>query len=207
MREAKPVSRDDHYFATDPKVEHDLRRIEQEIRGVSLRLWTDAGVFSKGKVDRGTRILLEALPLPERGPILDLGCGYGPIGITLAKLLPGETVYMSDPNRRAVELARKNAAENGVVNVEICEGEGYSPFSPGLRFQAIVTNPPLRAGKKVVYALVSEAPERLVPGGTFSCVAQTKQGAKSLRAHMQEVFGNVHELSKEGGYRVLQSVR
>lgn len=201
------MSHDDHYFSVDPRAEHDLRLIEDEIRGVPLKLWSDAGVFSKGKVDRGTRILLEEMPLPEGGPVLDLGCGYGPIGITLAKLLPGETVYMSDPNRRAVDLARKNAAQNGVRNVEIVEGEGYSPFAPELRFQAIVTNPPLRAGKKVVYALVSEAPEWLHPGGTFTCVAQTKQGAKSLRAHMQEVFGNVHEVAKEGGYRVLHSIR
>lgn len=195
----------DHYYSVDPRVDHDIREIHEEIRGVPLVLQTDAGVFSKGRVDRGTRILLEAVPLPTSGPILDLGCGYGPIGITLAKLMPDTPVYMSDPNRRAVDLARRNAERNGALNVRAFEGEGYTPFPEDLRFGAIVTNPPFRAGKRVVYALVSDAPSRLLPGGSFTCVAQTKQGAKSLRAHLEAVFGNVRELEKEGGYRVLNA--
>lgn len=195
----------DHYYSVDPSVEHDVREIEEVIRGVPLKLMTDAGVFSRERVDKGTRILLESLPLPEGGPILDLGCGYGPIGITLAKLLPDATVYMSDPNRRAVDLARKNAERNGAANVQVLEGEGYTPLPEEVRFRAIVTNPPFRAGKKVVYALVSEATTRLLPRGSFTCVAQTKQGAKSLRAHLEAVFGNVREVDKKGGYRVLHA--
>ena len=102
------VSRNgDHYFSVNPRASHDVREIREEIRGVTLTLLTDAGVFAKEKVDRGTRLLLQAVPLPERGPILDLGCGYGPIGITLAKLLPDALVYMSDPNRRAVDSAEE----------------------------------------------------------------------------------------------------
>lgn len=199
------MPRDDHYFSVEPRSQHDVREIEEVIRGVSLKFWTDAGVFSKGRVDRGTRLLLEALPLPPEGPILDLGCGYGPIGITVAKLMPDAAVYMSDPNRRAVELARKNAARNGVHNVHVLAGEGYAPLPPDLKFRAIITNPPLRAGKKVVYALVSEAPAHMLPGAGFTCVAKTKQGAKSLRAHMESVFGNVQEVDKGGGFRVLHS--
>jgi len=207
------VSRaDDHYYTADPRSERNLRLIAEEIRGLSLRFMTDAGVFSKARIDRGTRILLEALPLDALqrsapAPLLDLGCGYGPIGIVLAKLFPGRLVYMVDPNRRAVELARRNAALNGARDVAVLEGEGYEPLPPGAALGAIVTNPPIRAGKRVVWDLVDGAPERLVPGGMFTCVAQTKHGAKSLRAHIESVFGNVQELEKEGGYRVLHAVR
>lgn len=200
----------DHYYSADPRAGHDVREIREVIRGLELTFLTDAGVFSRSRIDRGTRLLLEALPLDapgfRQGAILDLGCGYGPIGITLAKLLPRSVVYMVDPNRRAVDLARRNAALNGVENVRVFEGEGYDPLPPDLAFSAIVTNPPIRAGKKVVYGLVDEAPRRLEPGGTFTCVVQTKQGAKSLRAHIEAVFGNVAELEKEGGYRVLHAV-
>jgi len=119
----------DHYYSEEPKTGHDLREIREEVRGVSLSL-TDAGVFSRGRIDFGTRLLIEALPLPKVGPILDLGCGYGPIGITLAKLLPHLVVYMSDPNRRAASLAQQNAERNGAANVRVYVGEGYTPFPP-----------------------------------------------------------------------------
>ena len=199
----------DHYFSSDPRAAHDVREIREEIRGLSLRFLTDSGVFSKARVDRGTCILLEALPLAEltrgEGALLDLGCGYGPIGIVLAKLLPDRTVYMTDPNQRAVDLARRNAEINGVANVHILVGEGYDPLPPGLKLAAIVTNPPIRAGKGVVYGLVDQAPARLRPGGSFTCVAQTKQGAKSLKARIESVFGNVRELEREGGFRVLHA--
>lgn len=195
----------DHYYTSDPQADHDLREIHEEVRGVSLTLWTDAGVFSREKLDFGSRLLIETVPLPREGPILDLGCGYGPIGITLAKLLPHVLVCMSDPNRRAADLAERNAERNGAANVQVYVGEGYAPFPEEMRFGAIVTNPPFRAGKRVVYGLVDGAPGRLVPGGTFTCVARTKQGAKSLRAHIESVFGNVVELEKEAGYRVLHA--
>lgn len=196
----------DHYYSEEPKTGHALREIREEVRGVSLTLLTDAGVFSRGRIDFGTRLLIETVPLPQVGPILDLGCGYGPIGITLAKLLPHLVVYMSDPNRRAASLAQQNAERNGAANVRIYVGEGYTPFPPEVRFGAIVTNPPIRAGKRVVYGLVEGARERLLAGGTLTCVAQTKQGAKSLRAHIESVFGNVAELEKDGGYRVFHAV-
>ena len=144
---------DDHYYTVDPRSERNLRLIAEEIRGLSLRFMTDAGVFSKARIDRGTRILLEALPLDALqrsapAPLLDLGCGYGPIGIVLAKLFPGRLVYMVDPNRRAVELARRNAALNGARDVAVLEGEGYEPLPPGVALGAIVTNPPIRAGRE-----------------------------------------------------------
>ena len=130
--------------------------------------------------------------------------GYGPIGITLAKLMPDTPVYMSDPNRPRSTWPGETPSGTALSTSGRLGGRVHTP-SRSITFGAIVTNPPFRAGKRVVYALVSDAPSRLLPGGSFTCVAQTKQGAKSLRAHLEAVFGDVRELEKEGGYRVLNA--
>lgn len=175
------------------------------IRKVTLKLITDAGIFSKNRLDPGTELLVESLPLsPELKAVLDLGCGYGPIGLTIAKLLPEATIYMSDINERAVELGIKNARLNGVANVIIKPGEGFEPFT-GQKFDLIVTNPPIRAGKQVIYGLVDQAFEALNSGGLLILVIKTKHGAKSMEAKLDSVFNNVTELEKGGGYRVFGS--
>lgn len=195
----------EHYYSPQTSALSDRRMIHAELRGEDLRFVTDAGVFSKGRIDAGTRLLIDAMPLPVGGNVLDLGCGYGPIGITVAKMCPGCHVYMVDPNERAVNLARENASLNGVTNVTIVRGAGFEPLEGTLPFQAIVTNPPYRAGKEVVYGLVRESFARLASGGTFTCVGQTKQGAKSLKSFIETVFGHVTELAKGGGYRVIHA--
>ncbi len=195
----------EHYYSATPTSRSELREFEIAARGVRLRLTTDAGVFSKGKLDTGTELLIESLPLvPEIRTVFDLGCGYGPIGLTVASLLPQVTVYMGDVNERAVELAVKNADRNGIRNVVIRAGEGFTPF-PDQQFDLVVTNPPIRAGKRVIYSLVGEAGHALNPGGMLTAVILTRQGAKSLERKMEEVFGNVVELEKGSGYRVVMS--
>jgi 16S rRNA (guanine1207-N2)-methyltransferase len=197
----------EHYYSSQPTSGHQIQEFTATLRGVSLRLRTDAGVFSKNRLDSGTALLIEALPLsPDLRSVFDLGCGYGPIGLTVAKLLPQAAVAMSDINQRATELAAHNAAANGITNVTIRTGEGFTPFA-GLRFDLIVTNPPIRAGKQVIYPLVDQALHALNPGGSFVAVILTRQGAKSLERKMADVFGNVRELEKGGGYRVVQSVK
>jgi 16S rRNA (guanine1207-N2)-methyltransferase len=193
----------DHYYSAKPTCGHSFSEFEIDLRGIRLKLATDAGVFSKNRLDSGTKLLIKALPLnPDIHTILDLGCGYGPIGLTIAKLLPEATVYMSDINERAVDLAIKNAAQNGIQNVIIKAGEGLCPF-PGQRFDLIVTNPPIRAGKQVIYPLIDEAYQVLHTKGWLAAVIMTKQGAKSLEKKLAEVFGNVCEWEKESGYRVV----
>lgn len=195
----------DHYYSAQPSSGHRYAEFSFELRGVNLQITTDAGVFSKNHLDTGTKILIQAIPIKgEFKTILDLGCGYGPIGLVLAKLLPGATVYMSDINERAVELAAKNAESNKVKNVVIKPGEGFTAF-PGQKFDLIVTNPPIRAGKQVIYPLVEEAFQALYPGGWLAAVIMTKQGAKSLEKKFNEVFGSVAEWEKESGYRVVAS--
>lgn len=195
----------DHYYSAKPTSGHSFGEFELDLRGVQLKMVTDAGVFSKNRLDTGTKLLIKALPLSsDLHTILDLGCGYGPIGLTIAKLLPQATVYMSDINERAVDLARKNAYQNGITNVVIKAGEGMSVF-PDQKFDFIVTNPPVRAGKQIIYPLVEQAFEDLHPKGWLAAVIMTKQGAKSLERKMAEVFGNVIEWEKASGYRVVAS--
>lgn len=197
----------DHYYSQKPVSHHEYQEFQTVLRGVELKFLTDAGVFSKDRVDTGTKLLIKALPVEQTmDTILDLGCGYGPIGLTLAKLMPQATVYMGDVNERAVELASRNVALNGVPNVVLRVGEGLTPFSD-LRFDMIVTNPPIRAGKKVIYAMVEDAHMILKPGGWLVAVILTRHGAKSLAEKMKEVFGNNVEWEKGSGYRVLASKR
>ncbi len=196
----------EHYFTARPRTASRPEETAETLRGRAYVFLTDAGVFSKGRVDKGTRLLIERLPLPAYGDVLDLGCGYGPIGLVIAAESPDARVLMIDVNQRAVELARANLARNGVRNAEAVAGDGFDAAG-ARRFSLIVSNPPIRAGKRVVYAWVEEAHRRLLPGGRLVMVARTSQGAKSLARKMEEVFGAVRELGKGGGYRVLEAVR
>ncbi|HOJ78174.1 MAG TPA: class I SAM-dependent methyltransferase [Bacillota bacterium] len=195
----------EHYYSSTPTSAHNFKEIQTILRGVELTFKTDAGVFSKSRIDTGTKLLIESIKIdPQWQLVFDLGCGYGPIGLTLAKVLPGATVYMSDVNERAVELAKENAQRNGIKNVVIKSGEGYSAVA-GISFDFIVTNPPIRAGKQVIYPMVDYAYQFLKPNGWFSAVIATKQGAKSFERKLAEVFGNVLEWEKGSGFRVVAS--
>lgn len=195
----------EHYYTSDPTAAHERREFRYTFRDQEYRFRTDAGVFSKDHIDRGTRLLLEAMDLNGVERALDLGCGYGPIGIIIAKERPSARVAMVDPNARAVELTLENAELNGVV-VDVRQGEGCEPFAAE-KFDYIVTNPPIRAGKKVVFDLVDQSYAHLVNGGRFLAVIRTQQGASSLAKKIAEVFGAVTELEKGGGFRVLQGVK
>jgi 16S rRNA (guanine1207-N2)-methyltransferase len=193
----------DHYYTSHPDVDHETIGFSVTLRGVTLTFKSDAGVFSKHRVDRGSKLLIESLRLMEGDrKVLDLGCGYGPIGLVIAGLLPQATVYMSDVNERAVGLARTNAAVNRITNVRIAAGAGLAPFA-GEKFDLIVTNPPIRTGKTTIYAMIEEGYAALNPGGRFVAVVATKQGAKSYERKLAEVFQNVVEWEKGGGYRVV----
>lgn len=195
----------EHYYSNKPTSAHDYQEFGIRIRNVNLKLITDAGIFSKNRLDPGTKLLIESLPLdPKQKKVFDLGCGYGPIGLTIAKLLPESTIYMSDINERAVELGTKNARLNGINNVVIKAGEGFEAFSDQ-KFDLIVTNPPIRAGKQIIYGLIDQAHEALQSGGWLMLVIKTKHGAKSMEAKLNSVFKNVTEVEKGGGYRVFGS--
>ena len=162
-----------------------------EVAGRNLVFATDAGVFSKDRIDRGTRELLKALTVRIRPGqrVLDLGCGYGPIGIVLGALEPDAHVTMVDINQRACDLARQNLAANGIANAEVVCGD-FAEAVGERTFDVIVTNPPIRAGRSVLRSMIDWAHAHLVPGGELFLVVRTRQGAASLRKYMDAVFGN-----------------
>ncbi len=176
------------------------------IRGHAFTFRTDAGVFSRGELDRGTELLLEALTVGRCELVLDLGCGYGAIGIVAARVSEGGHVILSDVNERAVALARENVAANGIANAEVRFGNLYEPVADFM-FNHIVCNPPIRAGRGVVDRIVSEAPNYLLDGGSLWLVARTKQGADSLRRRMATAFGKAEIVKRGSGFKVLQATK
>ncbi|MEW5865829.1 MAG: class I SAM-dependent methyltransferase [Bacillota bacterium] len=195
----------EHYFTKTPTSARSEREITVDSRGRRLKFVTDAGVFAKGRLDRGTRLLIETMDLSKGDIVLDLGCGYGPIGIVAATMLPSGKVYMVDINERACELAARNIIVNGLANAEVRCGDGFRPVE-GMKFDVILSNPPIRAGKSTVFSLIEDAARHLKPGGRLVIVARTKQGAKSILGKMAEVFPRVEEVAKGGGYRVMQGL-
>ena len=176
------------------------KEIVIKIKDTSLKMTTDNGVFSKTKLDFGTRLLLESLPLGDfQGKVLDVGCGYGVIGIYLAKNTSC-TVDMCDVNRRALHLARTNAKDNQ-VDVNIFESDAYQNVSD--RYQVIITNPPIRAGKEVVYRILLGAKEHLLSDGCLYCVIHKDQGAKSTISELEKSY-NVSILEKNKGFFVIK---
>ena len=192
----------DQYFAHHPESESRPEPCAFSWRGCDLRFETDAGVFSRGELDRGTRVLLDALPEELSGEVLDLGCGWGAIGISLAKHYPSLRMTMTDVNERALSLARKNAGTNG-VQAEILESDGFSALE-GRCFDAVITNPPIRAGKQVIYRLFTEAAAHLKPGGSLYLVIRKQQRAESALKLLQTLFSSVEKLDRSGGFWVLR---
>ena len=195
----------DHYYTRDPQSESRPVECEYTYRGIPLSFQTDAGVFSKGEVDTGTRLLLEALPEEMRGDILDLGCGWGVIGISVARKWPETQVTMADVNRRALELSRENAKRN---RADVCcaESDGMAAFA-GETFDAVITNPPIRAGKQVIYKMFADAAECLKPGGALYLVIRKQQGAESCIRYLQTICASVEKLDKSGGFWVIRAKR
>lgn len=196
-----------HYYTQNPDVLHEEQHWPFTLLGNELLFTTDNGVFSKNRVDYGSRVLLAAFNAAKTpaGPWLDLGTGYGPIGLALAKRWPDRQVTMVDVNELALALARKNATANQIENVEIKTSDIYDQVTQ--RYAAILTNPPVRAGKQVVTAMLTGAADRLLPGGTLTVVLQKKQGAPSAEKTMQATFGNCTIIKKDKGYYILESTK
>lgn len=191
------------YYEKTPTVAHDIHEIHVNLLGTPMSFMTDAGVFSKKMVDYGSQVLLKTLHFEKGASVLDVGCGYGPIGLTLAKVFSTKTTLI-DINSRALDLATKNAERNGVT-AKIYQSNIYENVDE--TFNHIVSNPPIRAGKSVVHEVIADAFQRLEANGTLTIVIQKKQGAPSAKAKMEEVFGNCQIIKKDKGYYILESVR
>ncbi len=198
-----------HYYTKNPETESKETSWTFPLRDREFRFISDSGVFSKKTVDFGSRLLIESFRLNEEvaGDILDVGCGYGPMGLALAHAYPARLVEMVDVNERALSLARRNAEVNNIRNVKVYESNTYDQVPEGRQFAAIVSNPPIRAGKQVVHRILSEAHTHLLPGGTLTVVIQKKQGAPSAEQKMLDVFGNAEIIARDKGYWIIQSVK
>jgi len=195
-----------HYYSNQPETAHDRKELKAELRGHSLRFISDAGVFSKGGIDYGSRVLIDAMEFAPDASVLDVGCGYGTIGLTAARLVPQGHVTMIDINSRAVELARENARHNGIANVTILESDLFEAVKDQT-FDVVLTNPPIRAGKETVHTIFAEAWNHLREGGQLWVVIQKKQGAPSAKAKLETLFGQVEEVTKDKGYRIFKATK
>lgn len=194
-----------HYYSKNPQTKSNPREWTDVLRGEKFRFQTDAGVFSKSEVDFGSRLLIETYVEAEiDGPVLDVGCGYGPIGMAVAKISPHKQVHMVDVNTRAIELAKTNVEKNDVSNVRIYESDGLSAVEAS-DFSAILTNPPIRAGKDTIFRFYEEAAEKLADGGSLWVVIQKKQGAPSTQVKLEELFGEVRVVDKKKGYFIFEA--
>lgn len=191
----------EHYFTRDPRVRSRPRTAWLALPGVELELATDAGVFAHGRIDRGTELLLRSIPSPpQRGDLLDLGCGYGAIALTVARRAPAARVWAVDVNRRALALTRQNAATARMTNIVAAEPDGVPE---DVRFAAMYTNPPVRIGKEALHELLKAWLARLGDGAHAYLVVQRNLGSDSLARWLAEQSHTAERLRSRAGYRLL----
>lgn len=194
-----------HYFDEQPDVGSDRTVVDVALVDVAFTLVTDRGVFSHGHVDTGTLLLLQqAPPPPATGHLLDLGCGSGPIALTLARRSPGATVWAVDVNERARELTIANAARNSIENLEVVAPDDVPT---DVRFATIWSNPPIRIGKQALHDLLLTWLSRLTDDGTAVLVVQKHLGADSLQRWLGEHGFPTERLASRAGFRLLRSTR
>lgn len=208
MKQTMTEQNNQMYYAENPTSQHDEHVVDYRVNDIDLKFTTDAGVFSKMRVDYGSGVLIKKMAdvnFPSNN-ILDVGTGYGPLGLFAAKFWPTQTVEMVDVNQRGLDLAKKNAELNHIDNVTIFVSDVYSNIAPEKKYGLIVTNPPIRAGKTVVSNILSGAKSHLVSDGVLLLVIQKKQGEPSARKLLTKTFGNCTILKRDKGYYVLQAV-
>ncbi len=193
----------EHYYSKQQKSKFKIKKVKQKIRGINFGFYTASGVFSKEKIDKGTLVLAENMLVSKNSSILDIGCGIGVLGIIAAKL--GANVVMSDINKRAVILAKKNIKLNN-VKAEIYQGDLYEPIK-NHDFDVILSNPPQTAGKNICFKLIRQSKNYLKNNSNLQLVVRHNKGGKALSDKMKEVFGNVKIIAKKAGYWVYVSVR
>lgn len=195
----------EHYYTEQPTSDIREKNFSQSIRGVELSLTAVSGVFShENKVDRASELLIKTFR-PAGKEVLDLGCGYGAIGLFIKALYPDRIVCLADINERAIDYSALNASKNH-LDIKVVKSDLFSAFD-GIRFDDIVTNPPLAAGKKLLTDLINQTYDHLNPNGALWLVAYHNKGGSTLKKIMEERFSNVHDMEKSGGIRVYRSIR
>ena len=196
-----------HYYTKNPESISQQKHWTYRLKGNTLSFTSDNGVFSKNTVDFGSELLVESYDIPEqfqKASLLDIGCGYGTMGLAYGKAYPELSIEMIDVNERALVLAQENAKKNGIHNVDIHESNLYDSVKKS-QYEIIISNPPIRAGKIVVHTILEKAYDYLAENGQLVIVIQKKQGAPSAKAKMEDVFGNAEVVKKDKGYYILRS--
>lgn len=191
-----------HYYSAKPKQPKKILRVQLKVHGMTFNFLTASGIFSKSRVDLGTRILIRHLKIPASGKVLDLGCGYGPIGIVVSKLNPDLEIHMVDVNPLAVRLARENARINNAKNVRFHVGDSLEPVK-NLTFKAVYSNLPLSAGYGIIFKMIEQSYQGLEREGWLQAVI--RKGVLSISNKLLSIFHNCETIAKESGYRVLLS--
>lgn len=195
-----------HYFTNNSSLESKPKTIKFQIDGREFVLKTDIGVFCKDYLDEGSNAFLKVLLKQNlSGRILDVGCGYGPIGLVLASFIPQAEFLLIDVNTRACMLARENATNMKLPNVKVVESDIYQNVEG--TFDNIVTNPPIRAGKKVIYKIFEDAKRILTLNGSLYLVIRKDQGAKSASKFIESIYGNCELLKRDKGYYIYRAIK
>ena len=198
-----------HYYTKNPESISQQKHWTYRLKGNTLSVTSDNGVFSKNTVDFGSELLVESYDIPEqfqKASLLDIGCGYGTMGLAYGKAYPELSIEMIDVNERALVLAQENAKKNGIHNVDIHESNLYDSVKKS-QYEIIISNPPIRAGKIVVHTILEKAYDYLAENGQLVIVIQKKQGAPSAQKKMEEVFGNCERIQWDKGYWILVSTK
>ena len=197
----------EHYYTNNPTTESREKIINSIIANENLKFYTDNGVFSKESVDFGTKTMLECFTTDkENAKVADIGCGYGVISIFLAKKYPTFKFTMVDVNNRVLELSKKNIELNKIENeVEVLESSSFDNVKGN--FDIVLTNPPIRAGKKIVHKIMTDSYKHLNAQGELWVVIQKKQGMASCKKLLEDTFSMVEVVTKNKGYYILKAVK
>ncbi|MGC9780133.1 MAG: class I SAM-dependent methyltransferase [Candidatus Heimdallarchaeota archaeon] len=195
-----------HYYSQKPASSGKTTTIQTYQLGNRLSFKSQSGVFGWMKVDKGSELLLNNVDIPiKKGLVLDLGCGYGLIGIALAKAYTKVNFVLADINELAIKLTKENCKTNGVEdNTEVCQGNIYEPVKD-LKFSVILTNPPLMAGKKILWEFVSKAKDHLEHKGSIQLVVPKKKGLKSMQKMLESVYDEYEVIAKGSGFWALKA--
>ena len=194
----------EHYYTNTPTSEHEERSFRAVFAGRVLAFDTDAGVFSKQHVDPGSELLCKALPDTLSGRVLDMGCGWGAMTIMTLARFPKAQVTMADVNERALSLAVSNVEKNRMQATAVLS-DGFEKIEG--EFDAVITNPPIRAGKSVIYKMFEDAKAHLAPGGALYLVIRKQQGAPSALKFLKELYGKAEVIERDGGYWIIECIK
>ena len=193
------------YFENNENLKSEIKKISYFYKGTEVFFFSDNGVFSKGGIDFGSNLLLKNVSLKNVTSVLDVGCGYGTIGVTIAKLNQNINVTMVDVNKRAIMLCETAIKENKIENAKVFESNIYENVDQ--TFDLVISNPPIRAGKQVVHTIILDAYKYLNDGGSMYCVIQKKQGAPSAISALEEVYKTVEIVTKDKGYYIIKATK